>query len=237
MRETNKIAIIVMMLLFLTNNSVFAAVLSEKFLKESIVKDLQSKLAKVTTAETTINILQMPYKTITVEEGKVAVSADINFDYFTTRAIAKVNVSVNGVTQRYFGVPVEIKVQDSVWVAKETIRSGASITSNNLKLEKRDIGSCLKFAANENFDFSRYLAKKTFTTDEIIDKRFIESVPDVMRNNVVTVIFSTDFLNMTIDAESMEDGKIGDYIQVRSKKYRKYYKGQIIDTNQVLVKI
>jgi len=37
--------------------------------------------------------------------------------------------------------------------------------------------------------------------------------------------------------KAMEDGNIGDYVEVRSKKYGKYYKGKIIGINQVLVKI
>jgi flagella basal body P-ring formation protein FlgA len=216
---------------------VSAAVLSENFLKAEITKSIKSQLDKISDLETTVNIIQMPFKNLKVTDGKIVVKADINIDYFTTRTLAKVDICVNGKSERTFGIPVEITAQNYVWVTTEPIRKGSAFTSNNLKLEKRDISSFMKFAADKNYDFSNHIAQKNFNTGEILDKRFIESKPDVFRNNIVTITFETDYINMTMDAEAMESGRIGDYIKVKSKKYGKYYQGQITDTNQVLVKI
>lgn len=237
MLKSLKIALILMILLFCTSKSTFAATLSETFIKEEISKDINQQLAQITKAEISVNVLRMPYKSITVAEGQISISANINLDYLRTRTLAKVSIYVDGKKEKTFGVPVEITAKDYVWVAKESIKRNSTLTMNNLKLEKKDISSNLKFSINKNFKFTKHLAKKHFSIGEIIDKRFIASIPDVMRNNLVVVTFSTKTLNMTIDAEAMEDGKIGDYIRVKSKKYKRYYKGQIIATNQVLVKI
>jgi flagella basal body P-ring formation protein FlgA len=232
-----KIAIILVMFPVLTAGRASAAVLSENFLKEEIIKSIKSQLGKITDSEMTVNVIQMPFKSLKVTDGKVTVNADINAGSFTSRALAKVSICVNGKNERNFGIPIEITAQDYVWVTTEQIRKGCAFTSGNLKLEKRDISSCLRFSANKNFDFSNHIAQKNFNTGEILDKRFIESTPDVLKNNIVTITFESDSISMTMDAQALESGKIGDYIKVKNKKYGKLYQGQITGTNQVLVKI
>ena len=81
-------------------------------------------------------------------------------------------------------------------------------------------------------------SKKIFRTGEVIDKRFINVKPDVVRNTEVRVFFaSNDNLMVTIDAVALEDGLIGEWVSVENKNYKKVYKGKIIGENRVLVTI
>ena len=82
------------------------------------------------------------------------------------------------------------------------------------------------------------LLKKPMKAGEILDKRFIKVKPDVVRNTEVRVFFSSnDSLMVTIDAVALEDGLVGEWVNVENKNYKKVYKGKIIGENRVLVTI
>lgn len=237
MKSTLKTVLIAMVLTLITSGHAFASVLSEDFIKEEIKKDLEYQLKNKTKADVEIEVQRLPYNEIKVSEGRVIVETEGNFNYLSTKSVVKVNIFVNGYKERTFGVPVKIKISDYVWVAKEPIKKGKAFSFSNLKLVKKDISSNVKYAAREDFQCTKYLAGKNYRTGEVINKRFIESVPDVTKNSAVSVIFKTDILSLSIDAEAMENGRIGDYIKVKSRKYKRYYTGKVVSPNKVLVKI
>jgi flagella basal body P-ring formation protein FlgA len=55
---------------------------------------------------------------------------------------------------------------------------------------------------------------------------------------MVTVNFKTGSnINVAIDGVALMQGNIGDFIQVKNKRFNKIYTGEVVGINQVLVQI
>ena len=81
------------------------------------------------------------------------------------------------------------------------------------------------------------MTKRIFKEGEILDKRFLTTKPDVLRNQEVTAFFKSSGVMISISAIAQSDGNIGDYVTLKSPKYQKVYRGKVIGPNRVLVTI
>lgn len=232
-----KTALIAALIPVITAGHCAAAVLNNDLVKRTVEAKTAKSIKAFVNGDVSVSVDQLPYSYIEVPDGKVDISVQMNNSYFSPKAIARVNILVNGKEVKTFGVPVTITVQDYVWVASENILRGKAFTASNIKLEKRDISNALDSAALNDFNYPSYLSGKNYRSGEIINKRFVLETPDVIRNSKVSLIFESSFIKMELDGEALEDGKIGDHIRVRNKEYKKDYIGKIISENQVLVKI
>ncbi|MDD3149714.1 MAG: flagellar basal body P-ring formation chaperone FlgA, partial [Candidatus Gastranaerophilales bacterium] len=160
-----------------------------------------------------------------------------NLRYFSPNTILRVTVFSNNKYVKSFGVPVSIRISDNVLVAKDFIENGQALSTSNLAVEKKDISLKVDKVLRADFNWSDMITRKQFKAGDIIDKRFIESAPEVVKNSPVSIIFQTANLKISLDAQAMEDGKIGDFIKVKCKKYQKSYRAKVISENTVLVNI
>lgn len=235
-----RILILLINLIFLAvfTASSQASVIYADFISSEIKKDLVKQVSSQIQGRIDVNVNQIPYKTLNIPEGKVEIKAEINMqNYFTSTTVAKVGVFVDNKEFTSFGVPVKISVYDNVWVAAEAINRGSSLTGMNIEVQEKEISEIAKTAARAKNSPDGYLAKKNFRSGEIIDIRHIETIPDIMRNNRVSIIFQSDYVTVSMPGEAMQEGKIGDFIRVRNKQYKKDYIGKVVGNNTILVNI
>jgi len=213
-----------------------AAVLDAKFLKEEIKKDVEKQLQSG--KNTTVEIGDLPYQQIETNEGKngkVEIEAKINSKFFNPITIVRVSVIVNGEVYKSFVAQAKINVYDKVWVASDYIKRGEVLT--NVVLEEKETACLVGTFTDKNFDPHKYVSKKNYKPGDVIDSNFIETIPAIVKDSPVSVIFKTQTVSITIQAIALDRGSIGDYIKVRSKNYKKDYMGKIISENIVLVNI
>lgn len=236
----NKILILLINFMFLAlfTASSQASVIYADFISSEVKKDLIKQVSSQIQGRIEVNVNQIPYKNLNIPEGKVEIKAEINIqNYFTSTTIAKVGVFVDNKEITSFGVPVKISVYDKVWVASEGINRGSSLTGMNIEIKEKEISEIAKTAARTKNSPDGYLAKKNFRIGEVIDTRYIETIPDIMRNNRVSIIFQSPYITVSMPGEAMQDGKIGDFIKVRNKQYKKDYIGKVVGNNTILVNI
>jgi len=214
-----------------------AAVLTHQFLVSEIKKDITKQLKSEIPGRINIDIKNLPYNSINISDGNVLIVTTIDLKHFSPVTIAKVNVFVNDKNVMNFGVPIKISVYDKVWVAVDTINKGGALTSYNLALEEKEIGFLAKDAAREDFYTNGKLVEKVFRAGDIIDTRYIKTMPIIIRNTPVSVIFKSTSFTVTLPAEALEDGNLGDYVRVRNDKLKRSYVGKVISANTVLVNI
>lgn len=215
-----------------------AAVLDSKYLKEQIKKDVEEQIKTKVKGNINVEITGLPYKQIEINEEKnvkVGIEAKINLKFFNPTTLVRVNVLVNGEIYKSFIAQAKISVYDKVWVATDYIKRGEAFT--NVTLQEKEITYLPEKTAGSNFNPYKYISEKNYKPGDIIEPDFVENIPAIIRNNPVSVIFKTDTISVTIPAIALNDGKIGDYIRVRSKDYKKEYQGRIISENTVLVSI
>jgi flagella basal body P-ring formation protein FlgA len=173
-----------------------------------------------------------------VDDGDVEIKINsVLRDAFRQRTVVRVSVYSNGKFQRAFGVPVTLALYDNVWVATQPILRNDAFSGANIQAEKRDISKLANTAAKASTDLTATRAKKTFRAGDIIDHRFVEKDPIVIRNSLVEVVFQSNTVSIAIPAEAMENGNMGDLVRVKSKKFNKEYVGKVINRGVVLVHI
>jgi len=213
-----------------------AVVLNKDFLKEKIKKEVEEQLKSE--KRTSVEISELPYEKIEIDAGKndkVEIDAKINTRFFNPVTVVRVNILVNGSSQKSFIAQAKINTYDKVWVAKDYIQRGSIFSG--VVLEEKEISYLPKTYAKKDFNPYKYVARKNYKPEDVIDVTYVEKIPAIVRNSPVSVIFKTDSVSVTIPAIALEQGGLGDFIKVRSQNYRKDYLGKIISENTVLVNI
>ncbi len=215
-----------------------AVVLDGNYLKEQIKKDVEKQIKATLKEKSTVEIVNIPYEKIEIngeKNQKVEIETKINLKYFNPLTLVRVNILVNGESQKSFVAQAKISVYDKVWVAKDYIKRGEALTK--VALEEKDITYLPKTIMGERSNPCKYASRKNYKPGDAIDSVFMESIPAIAKYSPVSVIFKTQSVSITIPATALDDGNIGDFIKVRSKNYKKDYMGKIINENMVLVNI
>lgn len=158
-------------------------------------------------------------------------------DQFVENTIVRVSFYVNNQFKRTVCVPVKLALYDNVWVTSQPINRDESISPSNVEQARRDISHLAATAARVNNDLSYTRVRRSFRTGEILDHRFIEKDPVVIRNSLVAIVFRSPEVNITISGEAMQNGHMGDMVKVRSKDFKKEYIGKVVDRGTVMVSI
>lgn len=213
---------------------VSGAVLDDQFISRQIKKNIIEQLKQKHDGKIEVEITALPYKSIEVPDGDIKIETGTDLSSFNS-TIVKVDVYSDDIKVKTFGARVEINVYDKVWVAKDWIKRGESL--KNLKLVEKNISSMVNEVTSKDFEPGQYQARKNIRPGDVINRDYIEKVPTIVKNSPVSLIFITPQVSVTIPAIAMTSGKIGDFIKVKNKDYKKSYVGKIIGKNLVLVHI
>lgn len=211
--------------------------MSTSEIKSMIAKQVLENTQKYTDAQLTVDVVAIPFKELVVPEGKVSIVVKPTAEKFAPRDLEKVFIYVNDKFFKTFNAPVVIKAYQDVLVASRFINREQGLTADLVTVKKLEVSNTLGYHLKPEAIKSEIIAKKAFMEGEVIDKRFVKSRPDILRNANVTVIFNSDNLKIETEAIALSDGIVGDDICVMNKIYNKVYTGRIIGENKVLVKI
>ena len=180
----------------------------------------------------------MPFKDLIIPDGEVSYQVVSPEGRYLARDIKRVNVYVDGNLVKTLNLPVQLKAYKEVLTVKEPLIRDQAVTAENTYIQKVDVADKIDYILTAENLSKDIKTKKPMKQGEVLDKRFVKIKPDVVRNTEVRVFFtSNDNLMITIDAIALEDGLLGDYVNVENKNYKKIYKGKIIGENRVLVAI
>lgn len=236
MKNLFRIILIVSVLTFSTLK-VNAAILSGSEVKKAIAEQVKEKYKSYTSAQLDVQVVALPFKDLSVPEGKVSYIIQSTMNKFVARDLEKVSVYVNDQFVKAFNAPVVVKAYEDVLVSSGFINIGQPINSNNTVVKRIEISNVMSFPLRADALGKEMMAKKAFREGETIDKRFVKLRPDVVRNAIVSITFKTNNLTIVIDARALSDGVIGESICLVSKEYNKVYTGKVIGENKVLVEI
>ncbi|MBR1681449.1 flagellar basal body P-ring formation protein FlgA [bacterium] len=225
-------------ILALTVNSVFAVTLTDNFVREEIRKQIIEQNKKYTDAELQVIIANMPFSTMTIPDGKLKFVVTSNFDKFVPRDIKKVYIYSNGVLSKEFIVSVRTLAYKDVLCARTTLDREALLSNANVVPKRMEVSANIDYVLTEDMLKNRQIiTKKWFREGEILDKRFVRVKPDVERNSEVQVYFKSNGVLIAISGIALNEGMVGDYIDIQNKTYNKKYKGRVIGENKVLINI
>lgn len=181
---------------------------------------------------------RMPGVPFDVPDGKLEIKVNGSLgDAYVQRTIVRIAVYVDGKFQKIVGIPVTLALYENVWIASQPIQRDDAIGAVNVEAARRDISKMAGTAARVTNNLMNTRAKKSFTTGDILDHRFIEKNPVVLRNSLVEIVFRSSTVAITIPGEAMENGQMGDLIRVKSREFKKEYMGKVIAQGTILVNI
>lgn len=217
----------------------FAQTLSAEKFKALVSAQAKKDLQKYQLDECEVIVGHLPVSSFTLPDGKVTVEIVSNgYQSVTAKEFKKVNIRVNGSYARTYYVPLETRAYKYVAVAKEVIQRDKIIPLQAVEFKKMDIMGNLDNTVSLNDISKELVATKAFFPGNMITKRYTMSKPDIVKNAMVTVTFSTGAdLNISIEGIALTQGNVGDTIQVKNKRYNKIYTGAVTGVNQVLVQI
>ena len=223
----------------LTTVAVQAQTLTSAQVQADVAKLLKEKYYNgLVGYEVEVKVVNLPFSELMIPDGKIYYEVVSPKDKYLPRDIKRVNLYVNGMLVKTLNFPVIIKAYKEVLVAKTNIDREQQLTEENTILKKVDCSEMIEHVLEQGSLKKEMTTKKPMKAGEVLDKRFIKVKPDVVRNTEVRVFFSSnDSLMVTIDAVALEDGLIGEWVNVENKNYKKVYKGKIIGENRVLVTI
>lgn len=205
------------------------ALIEQEQRKELIEKDYK---------DIDVKVLNIPFEKITLPDGNISIKINSNSSELVSREYKKIDIYINSKYQRSIGVPIEIKIYKDILIARDTIMRDGCINAKNVTTKKCDILTLIQNPLEEKDLASDLISVRMYRAGDILDKRFAKIKPDIVKNATVTVLFKADNdMNITVDAIALTDGKIGNFIAVQNKTYKKIYTGKVIGTNKVLVEI
>ncbi len=232
------ISLILTFTLFLTSLAAEARQIQINDLKPLIKKEIINHYKDLYDGEIQVDVGRMPGVPFEIEDGELEIKIKTSLrDAFVKRTIVRTTFYVDGKFQRALGVPVTLSLYKNVWIAKQPIQRGDALSGINVEMARRDISSLAGTAARSSSDLNLTRVTKSFKTGDILDHRFIEKDPAVIRNNMVEIIFKSSTVAISIPGEAMEDGYMGDIIRVKSNEFKKEYRGKIIQKGRVLINI
>ncbi len=224
--------------LIMVSSAVNAQTVTSSQVKSDVAKLFESQYQKLTTGDVEVKITGTQFAELQLPEGKISYKISSGGDKIIPRDIKRVDVYVDGVYIRTLNLPAQTSVYKNVLIANDFINREQSITKDCTTVKKMDVSMRMNYVLDEKMLDREMSAKKTFQKGEILDKRFVKLRPDVARNSDVRVFFvSNGSVMVTIDGTAIQDGMVGDYINVENKNYKRVYNGKIIGENRVLVSI
>ena len=215
-----------------------AQMVTSSDVKTSVANILEAGYKTLVDGEVEVKVSATPFASLQLPDGKVSYKVVSGADKVLPRDIKRVDVYVNGAFIKSLNLPVQTTIYKEVLVAKDFINREQSLTKDCVEVKKVDISMKMNQILDSKMLDKEMSAKKAFYKGEVIDKRFVNFRPDVIRNSGVRIFFvSNGSVMITIDGTSMADGMAGDYINVQNKKFNRVYNGKVIGENRVLVNI
>ncbi len=233
-----KVWLLTVMIVFSVISDSQAQIIPSSKVKVDVARLYENHYKKSVDGDVQVKITATPFADLQLPDGKITYKISSGGDKILPRDVKRVDVYVNGVFNRTLNLPAQTIIYRDVLVASEQIDREQTLTKDCTEVKKVDVSMRANYVLDGSMLDKEITTKKIFQKGEIIDKRFVKMKPDVARNSDVRVFFvSNNSVMITIDGTAMQDGMLGDYINVENKNYKKVYNGKIIGENRVLVSI
>lgn len=214
-----------------------AKVLSKDFINKQVTSQLNQQMKSTVKGELKTEIIPLYLNDIVVSDGETKIKAYFKDRTFSPRKIATVDILVNNKIEKKINMPINLKVYDEVWVTTGIVTRDKNFNISNTELKRKDITSNYENVLRSKDDITEYVANKNFGISEIISKKYIKQKPDITKNSTISAIMQANTIQIAFEVQATENGCIGDMIKVKSPKYKRFYMGEVINKNMVLVRI
>ena len=136
------------------------------------------------------------------------------------------------------GVPVDIRMERPVWVAKQPIRVGQRLSVADFELHTREVAPHETHLADATAFPVGYAARVSIQAGEALDLRKLTLLPDIRCNDAVQIILKSGGMTVSAPGVALGSARIGETIRVRQSRFQhRCYTARVIDKTSVLVEL
>jgi flagellar basal body P-ring formation protein FlgA len=144
--------------------------------------------------------------------------------------------SNNNILDKIF-IQTKISVYSTVFKTKKVIDKGKVLKLQDIFPSQISIRSKPN---NLIFNINNIIGKETKFTigkETTLVKSMISAIPDIRRNDKITIIYNNNNLELKLKGLALNNGSVGEKIKVKSFFRNKIFEGEIIDSKYVAVNL
>ncbi len=168
------------------------------------------------------------------QAAKILVS-DLKADELQNKFSCKVEVFADGKPYAKTEVQGKYYVLGEVYVPARNINKGEVIAEDMLKTIRVRMNRIKPANVVDKDKLINKEAKKSLKEGKVINARDIGNKILIKRNDIVTIVYKTDKMQITAKVQAMSDGAKGEKIEVMNTKSKKVLFAEVIDANTVEV--
>lgn len=170
-----------------------------------------------------------------IEGAKIAkvLVSELKTDELQNKFSCKVEIFADG--QPYAKTEIQGKyyVLGEIYVPAKNINKGEVITEDMLKTIRVRMNRIKPSNVIDKDKLINKEAKKSLKEGKVVNGRDIGNKILIKRNDIVTVVYKTDKMQITAKVQAMSDGAKGDKIEVVNTKSKKVLFAEVIDADTV----
>lgn len=166
------------------------------------------------------------------QAAKILVS-DLKADELQNKFSCNVEIFADGKPYAKTQILGKYYVLGEVYVPAKNINKGEVITADMLKTISVRMNRIKPANVVDKEKLVNKEAKKSLKEGKLINDRDIGSKIIIKKNDIVTVVYKTDKMQITAKVQALSDGAKGDKIEVMNTKSKKVLFGEILDAETV----
>lgn len=164
--------------------------------------------------------------------AKILVS-DLKTDELQNKFSCKVEIFADGKAYAKTEVQGKYYVLGEVYVPARNINKGEVITEDMLKTIRIRMNRIKPANVIDKDKLINKETKKSLKEGKVVNARDIGNKILIRRNDIVTIVYKTDKMQITAKVQAMSDGAKGEKIEVMNTKSKKVLFAEVIDANTV----
>ena len=185
----------------------------------------------------TINYLGNPTE-LTVPAGNLELAVTLPYGVrYNGPTTAVVTVSVDGKVCDAATLKYDVKLYQQVVVAARAIAKGEVLGTDNLRLERLDVGRLTTGYYSDINDISGLISRRALKPGTAFNRYLIEKPIVVNRNSAVTIIARSGGVEVTAFGKALQDGYEGQIIRVQNVNSQKYMAAKVTGPGTVEITI
>lgn len=164
--------------------------------------------------------------------AKILVS-DLKTDELQNKFSCKVEIFADGKAYAKTEVQGKYYVLGEVYVPARNINKGEVITEDMLKTIRVRMNRIKPANVIDKDKLINKETKKSLKEGKVVNARDIGNKILIRRNDIVTIVYKTDKMQITAKVQAMSDGAKGEKIEVMNTKSKKVLFAEVIDANTV----
>jgi flagella basal body P-ring formation protein FlgA len=210
--------------------------LGEAMLKELLTSTLQREVVR-DRGDLEVRLMR-PWSTIPVPDEPLSIRVlELPNAGVTPNFIVRFEIQASAQSIGTWQVPLQARVFHDIWVARTAIPRGQLLQANDWVAEKRDILLLRDAVGGVRMNDDSYELTENISAGAPLLSRSIKARAVVRRGKLIEAVLQDGQLVISVKAEALEDGVMGQTIRVRNIASRREFRGKVENEQTIVVNL